>query len=371
MEKAIRFGAALTGESLELKGPGCLWLDSGRISSITSTGSCPQNALGGDRLLILPQPGLAHAHSADYAFTEYGAKKPISALVSYPGGEKHKRLIRLSRSKLVEATRRYYLEALRLGVGVILDFREMGGYGCETARQALAGVEGLDVVLLGRPGPGWPGACDGLGISSPLDYPLEDLKSLVKIYRPSAAHVAETPATLEAGDFDLAVELGFDFIIHGTFLRREHLGELAKRGIGLVFSVRSNMWHGLGLPPVLEALGEEGLLVALGSDNAAWIPPDPWGELSGALYAARLQGFVAEEEARKLLSAAFIAPYVLAGLKPRLVAEGSDAHLVGLYVDVDSLLDSESPMLWIAKRVGAGLIVIRVDGERVSKPFIG
>ena len=229
--------------------------------------------------------------------------------------------------------------------------------------EASRGFKGMRVMVLGRPGPGWRGPCEGLGASSPLDYQPDVLARLAREARPAMAHVAETPRARLAGDLEAALEAGLDAVVHGVFLSRGDLEELASRGVGLVACIRSNMWHSLGIPPLRGAL-EAGVRVGLGSDNAAWMTPDPWEEARHALYTLRLQG-VKEEAPAAVARALFVGGYEVAGERPRLIEEGREAHLLlaALPPGVASAADKLGA---IVKRVGREHILARLDERRLS-----
>jgi len=364
---AVRAGLVLAGEGLEPLRDACVHVDDGVIVGLGSAASCPLDRLGSPSVVVVPQPGLAHVHSADHAFPEAGYDLRLDALVAPPGGLKHRLLARASAGELVEAIREFYTLAWRLGVGLLVDFREGGGEGCALAKRAASEApEGLTVAVLGRPGPGFPGACDGVGLPSPLDYELRELERLASI-KPSMVHVAETPATRQAGDLELALRAGFDAIVHGTFLSPGDLEALATAGTGLVLCPRSNMWHGLGAPPAHAALATEGLRVALGSDNGAWTPPNPWREAETLLLVARAQGGPSGEGlARRILESMFVEPYRLVGERPRVVEEGAPARFLVFDAAGWGLGREASPAYWALKRLGGENLKVRVDDGELA-----
>ncbi len=362
----VQAGLALIGEDLEPRRNICIEIDNESITAIHTSASCPLERIGGSDIFALPQPGLGHVHSADHLFPEYGVDRNLKELVSPPTGLKHLLLERATEKGIIDAITRYYYLAWRQGLGLLVDFREGGGYGCFLAKKAMEKTpEGLDVVVLGRPGPEFPNWCDGLGLSSPLDYPITELRDLVGKYRPAMTHVAETPETRRMGDFELALDLGFDAVIHGTYLTREDLELLASTSMGLVICARSNLWHGLGIPPVREAF-EEVPLVALGSDNAAWMTPSPWREAELALLLARLGGPTGDWLADKILRSLFITPYKLVGEVPRIIKEGYRARFLLYHMDSTGLLESKSIKYGIIKRILSGFIVGRLDDGNLS-----
>ena len=366
-EAYFRVGLLLRGESLTVERDRCIIVRDGVVQSISSSSSCPREAFGGPGLVATPQPGLGHVHSGDHAFPEYGVDGRLRDLVAPPDGVKHRLLASTPRNRLVEAILEFYRLAWRLGVGLLVDFREGGGEGCLAAKEALSRApQGLQVVVLGRPGPGFPEGCDGLGLSSPLDVPRERLVELASTLRPSMAHVAESPEARMAGDLEAALEAGLDAIVHGTFLSPRDLEELVAAGMGLVACPRSNLWHGLGAPPLWWAY-RTGALLALGSDNAAWMPPDPWGEAIVALLLARSQGGPSGEGlAQWILHAIYTTPYRLVGERPRVIEEGSPARFLLFNVEGWGVERASSKYYALVKRLGPGNLIARVDDGEVS-----
>ena len=362
----IRTGLLLRGQGLAVEEDKCIHIQGDTIQSIEATATCPLDAAGSGEIVALPQPGLAHVHSGDHLFPEYGVDEELAKLVAPPNGLKHRLLARADAMRLEEAILEYYRMAWRLGNGLLIDFREGGGRGCLIAKRALEKAPpGIRVIVLGRPGPGFPHGCDGLGLSSPLDHAKDELLHLVESYRPAFTHVAETREAREKGDLELAIEAGFDAIVHGTHLSRGDLQRLREKGIGLVLCPRSNMWHGLGIPPVREALEIVGD-VALGSDNAAWMPPNPWREAETALLLARLRGPTGEWLARRVLEALFISPYKLVGLRPRIIEEGWPARFLLYMASETGLTRSRSLLYGLVKRIFTGYLVGRVDDGELS-----
>lgn len=362
----VKADMALVGESLRVEKRVCISVREGLVESITSQASCRPGALGGENLIVTPQPALLHAHSGDHAFPEYGVDMRLEALVAPPHGLKHRRLQALPGDILLAAVTEYYRLAWRLGVGLLADFREGGGVGCSIARRALESApEGIAVVVLGRPGPEFPRGCDGLGLSSPLDYEGDELRRLVDEFKPAFTHVAETRESRLMGDFELALEAGFTGVVHGTHLSREDLEAMKSRGMGLVLCPRSNLWHGVGVPPVREALTVLDR-VGVGSDNASWMTPNIWREMEAALLLARSSGPTGEWLAERLLRGVFIESYRMVGARPRLLAEGAPAYFLVFNSADYGMVRAESPYYGLVKRLGGENLVARVDMGEVS-----
>ncbi len=363
---AVKAGLILRGEKLETTTDACIWIKDGVIEAITSSASCPTHYLGTSSILVTPQPVLAHVHSMDHAFPEYGINKNISELVAYPNGEKHARLKALTRDKMIAYTAEYYRYAWRLGVGLVVDFRELGGLGCTTAKEAYQIIpEGLSLIVLGRPGPEWPKGCDGLGISSPLDYSKNELRKLVNSVPIAVTHIAETREMREQGDLEIALDTGFQVLIHGTYLDEDDIAKISSEKRSLVLCTRSNMWHGLQIPPI-DVVVKLGVDFGLGTDNAAWLPPDPWSEAMTLLLAGRLRGYKEALLAKRILDGLYINGYTMYGLEPRVVEEGVKASFLLWNVEDTGLYRAEDVYVGVVKRLVSARLLARIDKGVIS-----
>jgi cytosine/adenosine deaminase-related metal-dependent hydrolase len=364
---SVRAGLALIGSELSIRRDVCVFVRDGFVESIESYGSCSEDSFGGPSLALLPQPGNAHVHSADHAFPEYGITMGLRDLVAPPHGLKHRLLEATPGEELVRAIGEFYRLSWRMGLGVLIDFREGGGLGCMLARKARELLPGgLRVVILGRPGPMWPEGCEGLGVSSPLDYDVELLRELSLKYKPAMAHVAEDPEARVAGDLERALDAGLDAIVHGTHLSGSDLDVLRERGVALVMCPRSNMWHSIGVPPVAEAL-RRGVTLAFGSDNASWQTPDVWAEVQTALLIARAQGLKEEWAAVRLLEALMVTPYKLVGMRPPVIDEGGMAKMIVVNLEETGVLRARNYYYAIIKRVGPWNTIARIDGNTLHQ----
>jgi len=362
----VRAALALIGDDLELRRDVCVTADEqGVVESIESWGSCGEGSLGGSWAALLPQPANAHVHSADGNFPEFGVDLGLHDLVAPPEGLKYRLLSSLSSTRTAAAIRRTYRAAYALGVGLLVDFREGGGTGCLAAQLAKASLQGdIEVIVLGTPGPTYPMWCQGLGLSSPLDYPPGLLSALTSQTPLSFTHVAEDPRNRDEGDLEVALRSGFRAFVHGTYLSTDDLSAVRDHGVPLILCPRSNMWHGLRPPPVADAV-RLGLTLGLGSDNAAWNLPDPWAETEVALLVARSQGARGEDLAKEILRALMVGGYLAAGAQPRIIAEGRKLHGVLVNAELTGILSALGVYTAIAKRAGRGL-ALRVDGNRLE-----
>jgi len=281
--------------------------------------------------VLMPPLINAHLHVFDYAFQEAGLALSLEELVSWPSGLKHRLLRELTQRDLEMAALEVLSKLRPQGAYASIVFCELGARGVEVVRRA-ASKASVKAILLGRPeGVGDVAEAlaeaDGLGIDSPIRYEPSELEALRRFCEArgllKATHIAEDRRSRELGDLERALRhLKPDLVVHGVHLSDDDLSLLAERGVSLVVCPRSNMFFGVGLPPIARAL-TAGVNVLLGTDNAGWVEPDVWRELEAAYNVARLQGGV---DPRDVLKAATVNAQAV-GVELG-VAEGSRARFI-------------------------------------------
>lgn len=364
----FNLGYALLGKSLELAEGVHVEVSDGAISHIG------RGHVGGAvdlrRGLAMPTLVNAHVHVLDYAFLEYGSGMGIDEVVSEPRGLKHRLLSSLSAEEAAYACRRVFSRLLRSGVGAAVVFSELP-WASRAVREEARGV-GVDVVVLSRPR-GGVGVdevlreADGLGLDSPLRYGISELAEMRRrsdaMGKLIAVHVAETEASRLRGDFELALDsLRADLVVHGTWLKEPDAEALAQRGVPLVVCPRSNMFFGVGLPPIAELL-ERGVALLLGTDNAGLVEPDPWREMEVAYYVARMGR--AGVSAKEVLKMATVNAVEVKGLGlGSAIEEGREASFVVLDAEELGIPRSRDVYATIVKRGSPAQVLAVVRGER-------
>jgi cytosine/adenosine deaminase-related metal-dependent hydrolase len=146
------------------------------------------------------------------------------------------------------------------------------------------------------------------------------------------------------GPGDYLCDLGLlehgSLAVHGVQLTDGELGRLAAAGATLVTCPRSNVWVGVGLPPIARFFAS-GVRVALGTDSLASAPDlNLFGEL------AAMRAAVPELAARRLLHAATQAGAEALGLEQVLgsLQPGRRAHLVAVAIP-EGLADPEEALV--------------------------
>ncbi len=359
----VKAGAVLL-DDINLKKDACIHVRDGIIESIESSSTCSNRYIGNNSIIVTPQPANAHIHSADYAFPEYAYNRSLEEAVAEPLGEKHKLLATVSKEALEEAIKNVYQYMWRIGTGLAVDFREGGGIGCTIAKKAVFSLKNdMKVKVLGRPGPLWPQSCDGLGLSTVFAVDQKDLEKLVSKFRPAHVHVSETRYLRSRNDFKIAINVGFDAVVHGTYLEKEDFLLLKEKRVFLILCVRSNLWHSLKVPNLLEII-KLGINIAIGTDNAGLIKPNIWRELETLLLLFRLKGMKSERLAKFLLRALFINGYKSARESPRLIQEGKKAHMLLFDGESSGILRAINMYYALAKRLDIDFLVGRIDSEK-------
>ncbi len=362
----IKAGLALIGEDLELMKDVCIEInDEGIIESIEKGNSC-NNYIGNNNLIAIPQPANAHVHSGDNNFPEYGIDKSLHELVAYPNGLKHKLLNSLSYDELVNGISSFYETAYNLGLGLVVDFREGGGIGCKASKEASKDIKDMDIIVLGRPGEDFPNNCDGLGISSPIDYDEKYVIELSKQFKPSMTHIAEDEDTRKRNDFEIAMKSEFNALVHGLYLSDKDFEILSDKNIYLIFCPSSNLWHGMKTPPISLSI-KYNIKFAVGTDNASWFLPDVYREAYQLLLYLRLNQIKGEEIAKEILKSLYINGYKAAGVNPRIIKEGLPAHFLLVDGYNSNIINSLNLYNSIVKRVQKGFIIYRVDKNNLKK----
>jgi cytosine/adenosine deaminase-related metal-dependent hydrolase len=363
----VKAGIAFV-DDLKLRRNVCIHIRDGIIESIESFSSCSSKYIGGERVVVTPQPANAHIHSADFSFPEYATEASLEEAVAEPYGVKHRLLSTLSDDMIIGAIKKVYEYSWRIGVGLLVDFREGGGKGCEQAKKAIEKLKGKDIIIkvLGRPGPQWPVGCDGLGLSTVFSVKHAELRELLATYRPAHVHVSETQKLRESDDFLIAVNEGFDALVHGTYLMKEDLYLIKKKDLTLILCPRSNMWHSLKKPPLKELYNLK-IKIAIGTDNAGLIKPDIWREAETLLFLFRLQGIKDPGLPKYILEALFINGYNTVFLKPRIISEGDEAHLLIFDGETPGVINAINTYYAVVKRLSGEHLLFRIDKEKVFK----
>ena len=309
---------------------GGVTIDDGVIVDVERT---PGRALDA-RGLILPAFTNAHTHAGDAVVRQELAGN-VEELVAPPHGLKHRVLARASDAAVVAASRDYLERMARGGTQAFWDFREMGLRGIRQLYEAALGLP-LRPKIFGRPSSmrynrdevrAILRACDGIGISSRLDWEPRAAAKLAKDAHDARKVFATHASERIREDIDDVLELKPDLLVHLTEATESDLSRVADEGIPVVVCPRSNAFFGKILD--LPRLARSGVPFFLGTDNAMVNGPSMFREMDFAWKLARLKGGVAP---RVILDAALAGRKGLTASPDVALAPGDPADVIVLDV---------------------------------------
>ncbi len=210
----------------------------------------------------------AHTHIGD-AVIKDPPYLPLAELVQPPHGLKHRVLNSTSYEDLVVSMKACIRDMIKTGTCAFADFREGGIAGIKALRDSLNG-EKLYAKIFGRPlnkEMSYLDCCDGTGLSSTNDMEIDFIKDIAKQTRKKGKKFAIHAGERDSSDISSAIELEPDFLVHLTHAEKKDIKAIAEANIPVVVCIRSNFLTRAGIPPVKKML-EEGILVAVGTDNA-------------------------------------------------------------------------------------------------------
>ncbi len=344
--------------------PGSLSAEDGAITDISRRTIRDPDAKG----LILPAFTNAHTHAGD-AVVKEELTGTLEELVAPPHGLKHRVLSTAKDEDVILAMRGYLEGMITSGTAGFWDFREMGLRG---VRQLYAAALGLPLrpVVFGRPTRlaydsnevrALLRACDGIGLSSLLDWDAGDAAKIAKDARRAGRAFALHASERTREDMDAILDLKPSLLVHMTEATDADLVAVREAGVPVVVCPRSNAFFGklVDLPRVARARVE----MLLGTDNAMINAPSMLRELDFAWKIARLRGGV---EPRLLLDAALRGGKGLSAPGDVTLAPGNPADLVVLDVrdgrptfggvfqstETDIACVSAGGRTWLRKRAG-------------------
>ncbi len=309
---------ALIGEDLTLMKNVIIEIDnSGRISNITTNtprDECDEESSFTHHLLI-PKFINSHTHIGDAGLKDQAFGMSLNEAV---GANGHKYQIKkVTRSRRIAAMRGAIIEMIENGTSACYDFREGGINGINELQEAAIDLP-IDLHILGRHNSKTDLKdvllrCDGLGLSSPIFFSQEELKTIrLQTSSPKrivATHIGEEPQVIQDsleqfGLSDLNVALKYldpSILIHLTVLGETDLLEIPSSKY-IVFCPRSNAYFGLGFPPI-DFFLDKNHLIGLGTDNVMTMAPNMLEELRWLVLRLKERGILIDPiQALKLIT---------------------------------------------------------------------
>lgn len=400
----LRQCAAVVTADLRLRREVGLVVEDGIFTEI---GHGPTGSDGSLAPGLVAVPGMinCHTHLGDSAFADRGFGMPPGPLLWPPDGARHRWMAEADPQLLVDAMRTSARLMLSSGTVAFTDFREQGVAGIAALREAVDGLP-IDAIILGRPA-GFPlhteeelaanevqlsqatqqeiveilHAGDGFSLvwaNDTTDPGLHQIRELrgehggrLAIHAGATGRYRELSLS-RTGRSDVARVaelLRPDFVVHMTAATPEEFGILAAAGIPVVMCARTQAALGQGIPPLVLAL-EQGVTVALGTDNAMISAPDLLAELN--FFARALRGSTGDPSkptAAQLLAAVTTDAARTLGLDSRLgwIDVGREATFFLLDTTTDNLRYSRDPVAALVTRATAADIrAVFVKGNLVA-----
>ncbi|MCD7782167.1 MAG: amidohydrolase family protein [Methanosphaera sp.] len=307
----IKNGLVLTGINLEPVETNVVINDEGRITKISPNASEGQ-IIDATGCIVTPAFLNAHTHIGDAIAKDVGDGLSMEELVAPPDGLKHKILKSASRQELVDAMHEVAKDMMYSGVSTFIDFREGGIEGVKLLKEATFDLP-INVCILGRSDVYYdPDApiikvreetrellqyCDGIGLSGIQDVDSEVALQIAEICNQedkiAMVHTAEYYELQEQSiqmsnqsEVERVLRAGYINLVHVTYPVLNDLDLLKSSSPCIISCPRSNGMLSNGIPP-LSAYVEEGLDVALGTDNVMFNEPDMFREMEYTLKAVR------------------------------------------------------------------------------------
>jgi len=292
--------------------------------------SVPEEALA--KGVVIPAFTNAHTHIAD-AIVRQELKGTLEEIVAPPRGLKHRILAAAKDEDLVGAMRGAIQTMARTGVAGFWDFREGGLPGLRLLLRASLGEAAVPLAL-GRPArieyrrdevDRILRVADGIGISSPLDWPADEAEKLAAHARRAGKVFATHCSERVREEIDDVLDLKPRFLVHMLEATDADLERCADAGVAIVSCPRSNVFF--GKVPDLPRFLRHGLTVHLGTDNAMVNSPSVLREMEFAYKVSRLRGGL---PAKDVVEMAFLGRKGLSGPPVVGVRIGEPADLVVL-----------------------------------------
>lgn len=251
--------------------------------------------------VVIPAFTNAHTHVAD-AIVREELTGSLEDIVAPPRGLKHRVLDAATDEDLVDGMRAMVRVMARTGVARFWDFREGGLPGARLLlRAALGGA--VAPTVLGRPSrieyrreevDAILRVTDGIGISSALDWPRDEVEKLAAHTRRAGKAFAAHCSERVREDIDAVLDLRPAFLVHMVEATDADLERTADAGVAIVACPRSNVFF--GKVPDLPRFLRYHIAVHLGTDNAMVNSPSVLREMEFAYKVSRLRGGIGAQD---------------------------------------------------------------------------
>jgi len=267
--------------------------------------------------LLIPKFINAHIHLGDAIIKDIALNSSLDEAVG-PNGLKY-HVKSFSREERIDAMRITLLDMISEGTSTCIDFREGGLEGVQELFEAAEGLP-IEVLILGRPESSSKidmllNHVTGLGYSTPLSYPLEEIQkhveSALKRDKIIATHIGESIQVIQTskkkyGKSDLFLALEYlkpRMIVHLNYTDEQELAQIPESTL-IVFCPRSNAYFNIQFPPAKYFLKDSSnYLVGIGTDNVMTTTPNVLDELRWLVLRLKEQGLnLSPQQAIKLIT---------------------------------------------------------------------
>ncbi|MCI5867311.1 MAG: amidohydrolase family protein [Methanosphaera sp.] len=307
----IKNGLVLVGFNLEAKKTNVIINDEGTIIKLSPHDEAGE-IIDATGCIVMPAFINAHTHIGDAIAKDVGDGLSLDELVAPPNGLKHQLLNSATDAQLVDAMHEAAKEMMYNGISTFIDFREGGLHGIKLLKEAIYDLP-INACILGRSDKFYDPEvsadeiametrellrnCDGIGLSGIADMDYERILQIADICNQEdkliMIHAAEYYDLQEKAvqltnqtEVELSLKAGISNLVHVTSPILTDLDLLSASAATVVSCPRSNGMLSSGMPPIA-AYNEEGIDVALGSDNVMFNSPDMFREMEYALKSSR------------------------------------------------------------------------------------
>jgi len=377
----IKNGLVLTGHTLKPVETNVIINDEGRIIKLSSNDE-EGEIIDATNCIVLPAFINSHIHIGDSISRDVGDGLSIKELVEPPHGLKHQILAKASDAEIINSMHEAAKEMLYSGTSTFIDFREGGIKGIKLLKQAIFDLP-INACILGRSDKYYDHSttpeearlitrellqhCDGIGLSGVQDVDSEIMLQIAEVCNQedklAVIHVAEYYELQEQSvqltnqtEIERALKAGFTTIVHATHPILQDLELLEATSPVVVACPRSNGMLSVGIPPV-SAYVENGIDVALGTDNVMFNQPDMFREMEYTLKAVR-GSYKNKITAYDILKMATINGFKILG-KDISIKEGNVSDILVIK------RKSDDPYLSIVNRSSPGDIMNFIMGNQM------
>ncbi len=377
----IKNGLVLIGPNLQPTKTNVIINDEGTITKLSPNYE-EGEIIDATNCIVTPAFINAHIHIGDSIIKDVGDGLSIQELVEPPNGLKHQRLKNANRQDLIDAMHETAKEMLYSGTSTFIDFREGGLEGIKMLKEAVFDLP-INACILGRSEKYYEKDinpteiqeitrellqhCDGIGLSGVKDINPDTMKIIADVCQDedklAVIHVAEyydlqreSLQSTKKTEIQRVLEAGFTIIVHATNPMETDVELLRDVNPYIIACPRSNGMLSVGVPP-LELYRQQGIDIALGTDNVMFNKPDMFHEMEYTLKSIR-GVYDNKIKARDILKMATINGFKILG-KDISITEGNVSDILVIRQK------SEDPYLSIVNRSSDTDIVNFIMGNQM------